>query len=45
MIHYFYAMARAIPYAQDAAAMIGAELREAFASGAEVALTPGRSEV
>ena len=28
MIHYFYALARAIPYAAEAAAMIGAELRE-----------------
>ena len=31
MIHYFYAMARAIPYAHDAAAMIGAQLRSALA--------------
>jgi acetyl esterase/lipase len=27
MIHYFYAMARAIPYARDAATMIGAQMR------------------
>lgn len=27
MIHYFYALARAIPYAADAATMIGAEMR------------------
>jgi acetyl esterase/lipase len=27
MIHYFYAMARAIPYARDAAALIGAQMR------------------
>ncbi|MFI4933969.1 MAG: alpha/beta hydrolase [Caulobacterales bacterium] len=31
MIHYFYAMARAIPYARTAAAMIGEELRQALA--------------
>jgi acetyl esterase len=28
MIHYFYAMARAIPYAGEAAAMIGSQMRE-----------------
>jgi acetyl esterase/lipase len=28
MIHYFYALARAIPYAAEAAAQIGAQLRE-----------------
>ena len=30
MIHYFYALARAIPYAQAAAAQIGAQIRAAF---------------
>jgi acetyl esterase/lipase len=30
MIHYFYAMARAIPYAEQAARMIGSGLREAL---------------
>jgi acetyl esterase/lipase len=32
MIHYFYAMARAIPYAAEAAAAIGAQLRGALAT-------------
>jgi acetyl esterase/lipase len=31
MIHYFYAMARAIPYADEVAALIGAQLRAALA--------------
>jgi acetyl esterase/lipase len=31
MIHYFYAMARAIPDATEAAAQIGAQMREGFA--------------
>jgi len=31
MIHYFYAMARAIPYAHTAAEAIGADMRAAFA--------------
>ena len=30
MIHYFYAMARAIPYADVAAAMIGSDVRDLF---------------
>jgi acetyl esterase len=30
MIHYFYAMARALPYAEAAAAVIGAQMRAAF---------------
>ena len=30
MIHYFYALARAIPYAQDAAAQVGGQLRAMF---------------
>jgi acetyl esterase/lipase len=30
MIHYFYAIARAIPYANEAAALIGAQLRSTF---------------
>jgi len=34
MIHYFYALARAIPYAEAASAVIGAQMRAAFA-GAE----------
>ncbi|MBV1701075.1 MAG: alpha/beta hydrolase [Hyphomicrobiales bacterium] len=33
MIHYFYALARAIPYAGEAAAMMGAQLREATQAG------------
>jgi acetyl esterase/lipase len=41
MIHYFYAMARAIPYAHEAGAMIGAELREAFAAPARAVLETG----
>jgi acetyl esterase/lipase len=32
MIHYFYAMARAIPYADEAAALMGAQLRAALAA-------------
>jgi acetyl esterase/lipase len=32
MIHYFYAMARAIPYASEAAMVIGAQMRAAFAA-------------
>jgi hypothetical protein len=31
MIHYFYAMGRAIPYALTAAEAIGADVRAAFA--------------
>lgn len=31
MIHYFYALPRAIPYAREAATMIGAQVREALA--------------
>ncbi len=30
MIHYFYALARAIPYAQSAASQVGAQMRAAF---------------
>jgi acetyl esterase/lipase len=30
MIHYFYALARAIPYAEAAAAVIGGQMRMAF---------------
>ena len=30
MIHYFYALARAIPYARDAATLIGGQLRRAL---------------
>jgi hypothetical protein len=30
MIHYFYVLARAIPYAESAAAQIGAQLRAMF---------------
>jgi acetyl esterase/lipase len=41
MIHYFYAMARAIPYGREAAAMIGAELREAFEAPVEMMLEAG----
>ncbi|MFI4976023.1 MAG: alpha/beta hydrolase [Caulobacterales bacterium] len=33
MIHYFYAMARAIPYAATAAQMIGADFRDLIAGG------------
>jgi acetyl esterase len=33
MIHYFYAMGRAIPYALTAAEAIGADMRAAFAEG------------
>jgi len=32
MIHYFYAMARAIPYADEAAALMGAQLRRALST-------------
>ena len=33
MIHYFYALARAIPYAEaDAAALIGAQMRDVTAA-------------
>jgi acetyl esterase len=32
MIHYFYALARAIPYAEAASAVIGAQMRAAFES-------------
>jgi acetyl esterase/lipase len=35
MIHYFYALARAIPYAEAAAAQIGAQMRTAFAQSSE----------
>ncbi|HEY2709367.1 MAG TPA: alpha/beta hydrolase [Caulobacteraceae bacterium] len=35
MIHYFYAMARAIPYAEAAAAVIGGQMRMAFEKVAE----------
>jgi acetyl esterase/lipase len=34
MIHYFYALARAIPPAREAAAMIGAQMRELVEGGA-----------
>jgi acetyl esterase len=34
MIHYFYALARAIPYAERAAEMIGADVREALSEPA-----------
>ena len=30
MIHYFYALARAIPYAEAAAAVVGGQIRMAF---------------
>ena len=37
MIHYFYALARAIPAAHDAAALIGAQVRAAFEADAVAA--------
>jgi len=36
MIHYFYALARAIPRATEAAALIGAQMRELIETGAAV---------
>ena len=37
MIHYFYALARAIPYAREAAAVMGAQMRELLEAGAAAA--------
>lgn len=37
MIHYFYALGRAIPYANEAAAMMGDQMRELAATGAPAA--------
>jgi hypothetical protein len=33
MMHYFYALARAIPYAAEAATVMGAQMREMSESG------------
>jgi acetyl esterase/lipase len=37
MIHYFYALARPIPHASEAATMIGAQMRELVGAGVEAA--------
>ena len=44
MIHYFYALARAIPYAAEAAALMGAQMRELVEIGAVGAVDYSRND-